>query len=66
MLFQIRSIQYIPSTIPLLRPSENIAFNKIPIKLHLLFHYDKASLIWVLLAEDDKMSGLSIYLESEP
>ncbi len=27
--------------------SENIAFNKILIKLRLLSHYDKASLIWV-------------------
>ncbi len=37
-----------PSTLPLC-PSGNIAFNKILIKLGLLSHYDKASLIWVLI-----------------
>ena len=39
---------YIPLMIPLLCPSEDIVFNKILIKLRLLSHYDKASLIWVL------------------
>ena len=50
-VYSVTEFRYIPLTIPSLGLSENIAFNKIPIKLHLLSHYDtcydKASLIWV-------------------
>ncbi len=40
-----RSIKYYIRSFT--KSPENIAFNKIPIKLRLLSHYDKASLIWV-------------------